>query len=144
MWGTYLCTSPFDFSLHVFWRFIQRNKAISILQIFTNIKTMFIKKNNNNTTKNNFTFCWSSIANGSESVRPGIFKIDIVDGEWWIPNAHVNVNPSPGFRIYFNSILTPKNLLYWRILVVCRNFTNQSDWTIFIISFVICKNMLWS
>lgn len=129
-------------SLHVFWRFIQQNKAISILQSFTDIKTMFIKKSN--TTKNNFTFCWSRIANGGKSVRPGIFTIDVVDGEWYIPNAHVNVNPSSGFRIYFNSILTPKNLLYWRIFVDCRNYTNQSDWTIFIISFVICKNMSWS
>lgn len=103
---------------------------------FTNIKTM--------TTKNNFTFCWSSKANGGESVRPGIFTIDVVDDEWWILHAHFNVNPSSSFRVYFNSIFIPKNKLHWRIWVDCRNFTHQSDWTIFIISFVICQNIWWS
>lgn len=101
-------------------------------------------KNNNNTTKNKFTFCWSSRANGGEPVRPGIFKIDVVDGEWWIFYAHVNVYPSADLHVYLNSIFTPKNSVYWRILVDCRNFTHQSDWAICIISFVRCRNIRWS
>lgn len=131
-----ICTSPFEFSL--LWSFIQRNKAISILKKF------YKYKKNDKTTKNNFTFCWSSKANGGEPVRPGIFMIDVVDGEWWIFIAHFNANPSSGFSVYFNSIFTPKYSMNWRILADCRNFTHQSDWTIFIISFMIYQNIRWS
>lgn len=49
-----------------------------MLPCFKDVKTMFIKEN---TSQNNFTFCWSIITYDGESVRPSVFMIDIVDGE---------------------------------------------------------------
>lgn len=63
-------------------------------------------------TENNVTLIWPNSVSGGELVRPSIFIIDFVDGEWWTFNAHFGVFPSFGLNVYLFSIFGPMNSMY--------------------------------
>lgn len=91
-------------------------------------------------TKNNVTFIRSNSVNGGELVRPSILMIDVMDSECRILNGHLREFPSSGFSVYLLSIFGPINSMYWRISIDYSNFANQSNWTSFLIAFVMHRN----
>lgn len=94
-------------------------------------------------TENNVTLIWSNSVSGDELVRPSIFIIDVVDGEWWTLNANFGVFPSSSVRVYLFSIFCPINSMYFRILINYKNVSNQFNWTSFNTVCVKCRNS-WS